>query len=261
MKLEHVALVIVDISGYTQFLRQKDMSLLHAEEIISQLLESVIDVAEYPLILNKLEGDAAFLYVLMGDDHAKAAKNILQQVLAFFPAFHQKAVELSHDTSFCDCDACSHISRLKLKAFLHHGEVVVKKIRQFEELAGENVILIHRLLKNGVSAAEYILMTESFSDLVEDIPNFSKERRIENYDNTDPVSVDVFYPPSFSTPIISPSMLGKVKMMNAEMTRLFVQKTGIVKRKEFKHIPNEKISAFNIFKGTMKMMQKKLSRG
>jgi len=38
------------------------MSLLHAEAIISDLLEAVIDHAEYPLTLSKLEGDAVFLY-------------------------------------------------------------------------------------------------------------------------------------------------------------------------------------------------------
>ena len=48
IKLEHAALVLVDIGGYTQFIRQRNLSLLHAEEIITQLLESVIDVAEFP---------------------------------------------------------------------------------------------------------------------------------------------------------------------------------------------------------------------
>ena len=193
MQLKHAALVIVDISGYTQFLRQRSVTLLHAEEIITQLLESVIDIAEYPLVLNKLEGDAAFLYAILDDNHEKAAKDILKQTLAFFPAFRRTATELSHDTSYCSCNACTQIDRLKLKAFIHHGEVVLKKIRQFEELAGENVILIHRLLKNSVDADEYILMTKSFSALAGEVPSFSKKSYREKYDNADPVQIDVFF--------------------------------------------------------------------
>jgi len=41
MELKHVALVIVDISGYTQFLRQRSLTLLHAEEIITQIYERI----------------------------------------------------------------------------------------------------------------------------------------------------------------------------------------------------------------------------
>ena len=252
MKLRHAALVIVDISGYTQFIRQRNLSLLHAEEIISQLLESVIDKAEYPLILNKLEGDAAFLYALWDGNHAQAAQDILQQVLAFFPAFRHKAAELSHDTSYCDCDACTHISRLKLKAFLHHGEVVLKKIRQFEELAGDNVILIHRLLKNGVDANEYLLMTESFSTLTDDIPEFKKESRAEEYDGEEPIKVDVFYPPTFVTPLeVKPSASRKVSMFGAQIQRLFTRTFGASRTDDFKHIPNEKVGFFAYFKEMM----------
>ena len=101
-----------------------------------------------------------------------------------------------------------------------------------------------------------------FPRLQSDIPNFRKESRIENYENAEPAKVDVFYPPTLDFRLETlPSVTGKVKMMNAEMTRLFTQNTGISKRKEFKHIPNEKISSFNILKGTIKMMVMKLSKG
>ncbi|MBI3167836.1 MAG: DUF2652 domain-containing protein, partial [Chloroflexi bacterium] len=68
METKKVALVIVDISGYTQFIRSEKTSAVHAEEIIFDLLEAVIDKAAYPLTLNKLEGDAAFLYAELKDD-------------------------------------------------------------------------------------------------------------------------------------------------------------------------------------------------
>ncbi|MBT7189197.1 MAG: DUF2652 domain-containing protein [Anaerolineae bacterium] len=250
MELKHAALVIVDISGYTQFLRQRNLTLLHAEEIITQLLEAVIDAAEYPLTLNKLEGDAAFLYALMEDDHEKVAKDILKQVQAFFPAFEQRAAELDQDTAYCNCDACSQISHLKLKAFVHHGEIVIKQIRQFEELAGEEVILIHRLLKNSVEADEYILMSSAFAKLAGDIPKFKKEKRTEKYGDDPAVEVEVFYP----APKIPPLVLHdytpqKANMFGAQIKRLFSHSFG--KNENFEHIPNEKVGFFAYFKEMM----------
>jgi len=213
MEIKHAALVIVDISGYTNFLRYRKLSLLHAEDIITQLLESVIDAAQYPLILNKFEGDAAFLYAQIEEANALVAQDILQQTLAFFPAFQKRAAELSQDTAQCDCDACTQIDRLKLKAFIHHGEVVFKQIRQFEELAGDHVVLIHRLLKNTVPADEYILITKSFSELIGDISDFQKESRTEYYENTGQVLVDIFYPSTIIEPIqhSQPSFTRKIK--------------------------------------------------
>lgn len=182
MELTHVALVIADIGGYTRFIKLHKTALLHAQEIISQLIEAVIDRAAVPLTLNKLEGDAALLFAVTGDADAAAAGDIARQVTAFFSAFHAKARELSGSRASCPCDACQHILDLKLKAVLHHGVVAIKKIRQFEELTGEDVILVHRLLKNSVSKPEYILMTSSFHRLAGDLPGYQSEKSEETYD-------------------------------------------------------------------------------
>jgi len=80
MELKKVALVIADISGYTRFLQFNKTSLLHANEIVSQLLESVIDGASHPLILNKLEGDALLLYAELGIDEGVAAREVSRQI-------------------------------------------------------------------------------------------------------------------------------------------------------------------------------------
>ena len=151
MEIKRLVLVLVDISGYTNFIKMHTMSLLHAEAIVTDLLEAVIDHAEYPLTLSKLEGDAAFLYAKLDDEGeaGAAARDILNQVTEFFEAFRAKERALIA-CDVCRCDACDNIEQLKLKAFLHVGETVIKQIRQFEELAGENVILIHRLLKNSI---------------------------------------------------------------------------------------------------------------
>ena len=50
MEIKKIFLVL-DISGYTKFVRLHRFSLIHAERIISELLESVIKEAAFPLPL------------------------------------------------------------------------------------------------------------------------------------------------------------------------------------------------------------------
>ncbi len=195
MEIKKLSLVLADISGYTQFLRLHKVSLLHAEQIITELLEAVIDVAEHPLKLNKLEGDAAFLYAHLEDHDVEAAQDIINQVVAFFDSFKTKQQTLINAANGgCPCGACIHIGELRLKAFLHHGQAVIKRIREFEELAGNDVILIHRLLKNSISANEYILMTEKIYELSGGILNQKAESVVEDCEGIGNVRVFVFSP-------------------------------------------------------------------
>ena len=160
MRLAHSVLVIVDISGYTAFIQQRETSLLHAEQIITELMEAVLDRATHPLQVNKLEGDAALMFGELQPGDVPAARDMLAQVKAFFPAFHACIARQKAARAACTCEACGGVERLQLKAFVHAGEIAVKPVRQFQELAGENVILVHRLLKNHVPRREYVLMTE-----------------------------------------------------------------------------------------------------
>jgi uncharacterized protein YndB with AHSA1/START domain len=52
--------------------------------------------------------------------------------------------------SSCDCNACVRIPSLDLKFVVHHGQVVRQRIAGREELAGSDVIVVHRLLKADV---------------------------------------------------------------------------------------------------------------
>ncbi len=55
-------LVLADISGYTHFSRLHYTSLLHAEQIITELMESILQSADFPLQVGQLEGDAVLLF-------------------------------------------------------------------------------------------------------------------------------------------------------------------------------------------------------
>jgi hypothetical protein len=164
MRLTHAVLVLADISGYTSFITNREVSLLHAEQIITALLEAMIDRTEHPLTLNKLEGDAAFFYAESGADPAAAMRNALLQVQAAFAAFDAKLAEVGAERANCTCEACANISGLRIKAFVHCGEVAIKQVRQFEELAGTDVILVHRLMKNHLADREYVLLSQAATD-------------------------------------------------------------------------------------------------
>jgi hypothetical protein len=196
MNAKKVALTIVDISGYTHFIKTHKTSQFHAEEIIFDLLEAIVDQADYPLILNKLEGDALFLYAdLIAGKEAVVACDVVRQVQLFFEAFHNRKAELVTERADCACNACQHIIDLRLKAFLHRGEAFFRQIRHFEELAGEDVILIHRLLKNSIPAVEYIAATYAFAELTDDyFTNLCPQLRQESYPDLGTVEVQVFDP-------------------------------------------------------------------
>jgi hypothetical protein len=161
MRLTHAVLVLADISGYTSFITNREVSLLHAEQIITSLLEAMIDRTEHPLTLNKLEGDAAFFWAESGPDRSAAMRDALWQVQALFAAFDAKLAEVGAERANCTCEACANLSGLRIKAFVHCGEIAVKQVRQFEELAGEEVILVHRLMKNHLAEREYVLLSQA----------------------------------------------------------------------------------------------------
>lgn len=250
MEIKRLILVMVDISGYTNFIKMHTMSLLHAEAIVTDLLEAVIDRAEYPLTLSKLEGDAAFLYATLDDEQqaSAAASAILKQVMEFFEAFRAKERALiACDT--CRCDACDNIGVLKLKAFLHVGETVIKRVRQFEELAGENVILIHRLLKNSVPAKEYILLTETFYELSGGLTDHLAEPRTEDCEGIGPVAVRIYYPPNEVVPLplrpdpTAPMPGTEVGELASRWTNYAVRRMiGQTPRRDFSHLPKTDVS-------------------
>src|SRR5215212_1861241 len=158
MGSERALLLIADIGGYTEYMRTHRMSLAHAEVNTTRLLEAVIDAAgDFDLI--EIEGDAAFLSREadpLDGDATVAAMN--QAVVGMHRAFHRERRHVA--TNLCPCDGCSQADNLKLKFVAHIGEVATQTIRQRRKLVGIDVIFVHRLLKNPVQLAEYVLFSE-----------------------------------------------------------------------------------------------------
>ena len=194
MELAQVSLILADISGYTNFVTMHRISVLHAEQIITELMEAIISQIETPLVLNKLEGDAVFLYARAGDE-AGLAKKVLDKALAFFSSFKGRQQELiKAGEGGCSCEACCNINKLSLKIIVHYGQVVIKQVRHLEELAGSDVILAHRLLKNTVPSNEYLLLTENFYQWSGGLPGPEPQVFKGTYPDIGVVQGRVYYP-------------------------------------------------------------------
>jgi uncharacterized protein YndB with AHSA1/START domain len=141
---ETACFVIADISGYTGYLA--DVELDHAQDIIADLIDTVVRALRPPFRLAKLEGDAAFVYAVAG----KIDGSLLQDnVEATYFAFRKRLRNIKQ-SSICECNACRQMPKLDLKFVAHHGEVAKQKMAGRDELVGRDVILVHRLLKNAV---------------------------------------------------------------------------------------------------------------
>ncbi len=158
MASRDVVLVIADISGYTRFLVGHGKAQAHSDTIIGALLEAIMAEVEPTLEVLELEGDAVFMYAAL-DRSGGAAEQLGQTLERLMQAFTAAVYELG-STMICRCPACANIADLRLKLIVHAGQAVLSERGRFTRLSGTDVIVAHRLLKNGVESDEYILLTE-----------------------------------------------------------------------------------------------------
>jgi uncharacterized protein YndB with AHSA1/START domain len=137
-------LVIADISGYTSYLAGVELD--HAQDILADLTDVVVRSLRPMFRLAKLEGDAAFVYVITPELDGSALQDTIER--CYF-AFRRRLRDIGQ-ASQCECNACILIPRLDLKFVVHHGLVARQRMAGREELVGREVIVVHRLLKNSV---------------------------------------------------------------------------------------------------------------
>jgi hypothetical protein len=158
-----VVLILADISGYTRFMLANQTAVVHAQMVITKLLEEIIREVEIPLQVKEVEGDAVFLYAIRPDDEIawqETRRSIRAKLASFFQAF-SRGILVGSEFALCSCPSCRNVDQLKLKLVVHSGEAVAHKVGDFSDLSGVDVILAHRLLKNSVPSQEYVLMTEA----------------------------------------------------------------------------------------------------
>lgn len=193
---EPVILVLADISGYTRYMTANATSLAHTQLIITELFTAVLREVELPLAVAEVEGDAVFLYgrkqfLPMPTDQAKRV--IGERLARFLDIFAAKVLELSRG-NHCTCGACTHLPQLKLKVLVHSGEALFYELAGFRKLAGVDVILAHRLLKNSVPHKHYLMLTEAALGDVELPPHLEATAGVETYDDIGAVRTHVYLP-------------------------------------------------------------------
>ena len=144
-KSEQACFVIADISGYTSFLTSTEIE--HAQDIIADFMETVVKALRPPFRLAKFEGDAAFVYAVAEKVDGSLLQDTIEQ--AYFK-FRRRLRDVKQ-ASACECKACIAMGDLDFKFAVHHGAMVKQRMGGREELAGRDVILVHRLLKNVVA--------------------------------------------------------------------------------------------------------------
>jgi uncharacterized protein YndB with AHSA1/START domain len=140
-------LLLADISGYTTFLTGNELE--HSHAIVTELTKLIRSRLIPPMRFVKLEGDAVFCFA--GADAFPDGEQLVELVESCYFDFSSRLLDMTRSTT-CRCDACRAIGGLDLKFVVHYGTFIVDRDDDDGriDLAGPDVILAHRLLKNTI---------------------------------------------------------------------------------------------------------------
>jgi uncharacterized protein YndB with AHSA1/START domain len=162
-KTETAFFAIADISGYTGFLAHNELA--HAQGILSEITQLLIDELSAPFRFVELEGDAVFVFA--PSVAVEDSERLVDIMEACYAAFRMRLEQMVVNTT-CECSACRMIPDLDLKLVAHFGRFIPQKTPTGTKLVGPDIILVHRLLKNTViektGIKGYALLTSDFID-------------------------------------------------------------------------------------------------
>ena len=163
-------LLIADITGYTMFLTRSELE--HAQGILDTLFKSIFAEIKAPILLSNLQGDAALTH--LPDVNLPQRQFPLDAIERIYCSFSHALGAMRVNTT-CTCNACRNMHQFDLKFFLHHGTYATQQMAGRTELQGAEVIRLHRLMKNSVTAAAgikaYALVTEQAAQAI-GLPEF-----------------------------------------------------------------------------------------
>jgi uncharacterized protein YndB with AHSA1/START domain len=188
MATEPACLLIADISGYTGYLAGVELD--HAQDILADLMGTIVSALRPSFRLTKLEGDAAFTFAITEKVDGSL---LLDTIERCYFGFRRRRRDVRQATS-CECNACLRIPDLNLKFVVHHGTILRQRVAGHEELLGPDVILVHRLLKNDVIASTgieaYALFSQQCVDAMDvDVSALGMRAASETYEHIGTVPV------------------------------------------------------------------------
>lgn len=145
---------IPDMTGFTRFMAESDLAF--SRKIIPSLLRSIVASNTLSMSVGEVEGDAILFYRFGA---LPSLSELTAQCKKFYEDFNAQLESLKKQ--FPD-DFAKYIStnKLSLKIVLHAADMTSTHIEGMIKLIGEDVVVVHKLLKNSVEDAEYILFTE-----------------------------------------------------------------------------------------------------
>src|SRR5262245_55409364 len=109
MATEPACLLIADITGYTSYLAGVELD--HAQDILADLMGTIVNALRPGFRLAKLEGDAAFTFAVT--DRLDGSL-LLDTIERCYFGFRRRRRDVRQATS-CECRACVRIPELNLK--------------------------------------------------------------------------------------------------------------------------------------------------
>src|SRR5919108_2695183 len=148
-------LVMADISGYTKFVAGTEAE--HSREILAELMDGIAKSFGGKLTIDQVEGDA------LACTTERTDVDVVDWPRETFRLFHGRLRDIRTATT-CPCRACATVQDLGLKFIVHRGEFSRYEVAGRVQLHGNDVNLVHRLLKNSVPIREYLLATRPALD-------------------------------------------------------------------------------------------------
>ncbi|WP_295222600.1 DUF2652 domain-containing protein [uncultured Chryseobacterium sp.] len=148
---------IVDISGYSQFIRNVDPT--EGLTIIRHLLSEIIECNHLSFRISEIEGDAILFY-RMGIP--PSVEDVLRQFAEMRKAF--KRILQFYRLKLPEA------GQLELKAIAHYGYMEEFKIDRFSKLYGNILVDAHRLLKNSIPSNAYVLLSTDYLEQMNEFP-------------------------------------------------------------------------------------------
>lgn len=145
-KVQEGNILIPDISGFTNFVTQTDLTT--GTIITQRLLSAIMESNTLGLHISEIEGDALLLYKY-GERFAQ--KEILNQYEKMLFQFQTELALIG--------DELGIYPDLSLKLIAHYGNISEYRILNFQKLYGDTIIEAHVLLKNSVDSNTYVLIT------------------------------------------------------------------------------------------------------
>lgn len=146
---------IPDISGYSKFV--SEIAAEAGAQIISKLLQALIDANKLPFAISEVEGDAILFYKFGA---AYPVSTILAQFKKMLAAFNRVIDQLKADYP--------EVASLSVKLIVHYGAIGTFSVQGFCKLYGKALIEAHRLLKNKIGSHTYALITDEYIQAVQE---------------------------------------------------------------------------------------------